>query len=66
MRTETLMGLVGFIKKGNSGDFIICVRLFLKELTEIDQQINSAEREFRELEEKRSWLLKKIKSLNLN
>ena len=35
----------------------------MKELTEIDQQINTAEREFRELEEKRSQLLKKIKSL---
>jgi len=35
----------------------------LKELTEIDQQINSAEREFRELEENRSRLLKKINSL---
>ena len=35
----------------------------MKELTKIDQQINTAEREFRELEEKRSRLLKKIKSL---
>ena len=35
----------------------------MKELTEIDQQINAAEREFRELEEKRSRLLKKIRFL---
>ena len=35
----------------------------MKELTEIDQQINAAERELRELEENRSQLLKKIKSL---
>jgi superfamily II DNA or RNA helicase len=35
----------------------------LKELTEIDQRINSVERELRELEEKRSRLLKKIKCL---
>jgi len=35
----------------------------LKELTEIDQQINTAEREFRELEEKKFQLLEKIKSL---
>jgi hypothetical protein len=35
----------------------------LKELTKIDQQINTAKREFRELEEKKSQLLKKIKYL---
>jgi hypothetical protein len=35
----------------------------LKELTEIDRQINASERELRELEENRSWLLKKIKCL---
>lgn len=35
----------------------------MKELTEIDQRINSVERELRELEEKRSRLLKKIKCL---
>ena len=35
----------------------------MKKLTEIDQQIITAEREFRELEEKKSRLLKKIKSL---
>lgn len=35
----------------------------MKELTKIDQQINTAKREFRELEEKKSQLLKKIKYL---
>jgi len=35
----------------------------LKELTEIDQKINSAERELLKLEERRFLLLKKIKSL---
>ncbi|MDL1976111.1 MAG: DEAD/DEAH box helicase [Deltaproteobacteria bacterium] len=35
----------------------------MKELTEIDQKINSAERELRKLEERRFLLLKKIKSL---
>ncbi len=35
----------------------------MKELTEIDQQINAAERELRELEDNRSQLLKKIKYL---
>jgi len=35
----------------------------LKELTEIDRQINASERELRELEENRSRLLKKIKCL---
>ena len=35
----------------------------MKELTEIDRQINASERELRELEENRSRLLKKIKCL---
>jgi vacuolar-type H+-ATPase subunit D/Vma8 len=35
----------------------------LKELTEIDQKINSAERKLRKLEEKKSLLLKKIYDL---
>ncbi|MBL0700082.1 MAG: DEAD/DEAH box helicase [Desulfosarcina sp.] len=35
----------------------------MEELTEIDQQINTAERECRKLDEKKSQLLKKIKSL---
>ncbi|MEA3417225.1 MAG: hypothetical protein U9R02_13950 [Thermodesulfobacteriota bacterium] len=35
----------------------------MKELTKIDQQINTAKREFRELEENRSQLLKKINYL---
>ena len=36
----------------------------MKELMEIDQRINSVERELRELEDNRSQLLKKIKYLN--